>query len=477
MSEQIEKGEWPTNEIPKNWEWVAFPDFFQDRTNSRRKLQKKSYQSKGAYQVIDQGEQQIGGFSDNSDLVSTANLPCIVWGDHTKCVKFVDQKFIQGADGVKVLEPQSAIDPLFAFRALQTVRLPDKGYSRHFKFLSSTKFPVAPLAEQRRIVAKLDSLFARMKTARDELARVPLLVERYKQTLLHQAFSGDLTKEQRPSYPALDVSNYERDADVARATLRGSRRILSEVDKPATILGPIPEGWHYGRLIDLIDLKVGFAFKSSWFEKKGVPLVRGANVAPGSLDWGDAVYLSSDRVEEFADYAVRAGDILLAMDRPLISTGLKVAIAKEGETPALLVQRVARMRPTEWATAGYIWWLLRSEIFLRHAISRATGSDLPHISGNDIGLTPVPVPPVDEQKEIVRRIEAAMEWLNVVASEQGKAAQLLGHLDQSLLTHAFRGELVPQEPNDEPAGKLLQRIRAERVAASAGRGRRPRRVG
>lgn len=87
------------------------------------------------------------------------------------------------------------------------------------------------------------------------------------------------------------------------------------------------------------------------------------------------------------------------------------------------------------------------------------------------------MPETDEQAEIVRRIEAAMDWLNVVASERDKAAQLLDHLDQGLLAKAFRGELVPQEPDDEPAEMLLERIRAARAAQpKTRRGRRVRTV-
>jgi type I restriction enzyme S subunit len=76
------------------------------------------------------------------------------------------------------------------------------------------------------------------------------------------------------------------------------------------------------------------------------------------------------------------------------------------------------------------------------------------------------LPEPDEQREIVERIGTAMEWLTVVASEQGQAAHLLDHLDQGLLAKAFRGELVPQDPTEESADKLLERIRAERKPAT-----------
>jgi type I restriction enzyme, S subunit len=326
--------------------------------------------------------------------------------------------------------------------------------------------PLPPAAEQRRIVAKLDSLFARTRSAREELARIPRLIEHYKQAILAAAFRGELTADWRKTSesPPIDVVRYQQDAALARGALRGSRQALSNLEAPDEALGQLPNGWVAGRLIDLIDLRVGFAFKSKWFQKTGIRLVRGANVSPGRLDWRDTVFLDEDRRTEFAEYLIEAGDILLAMDRPLISSGLKVAVLRDEEAPALLVQRVARIRPSTWARAAYIWWYLNSSLFLNHAIARSTGSDLPHISGNDIGLAPVPVPPVEEQEEVARRISEAMGWLDFVLEERGQALKLIDHIDQATLAKAFRGELVPQDPNDEPAAKLLERIRAARAA-------------
>lgn len=120
-----------------------------------------------------------------------------------------------------------------------------------------------------------------------------------------------------------------------------------------------------------------------------------------------------------------------------------------------------------------------SNLFIEHVGVHATGSDLPHISGNDIATTPVPLPPPEEQHEIVRRIEAAFAWIDRLAAEAESARRLLDRLDQAVLAKAFRGELVPQDPADEPASVLLDRIRAERAAKGAvtkGRRGRPRKA-
>jgi type I restriction enzyme, S subunit len=99
------------------------------------------------------------------------------------------------------------------------------------------------------------------------------------------------------------------------------------------------------------------------------------------------------------------------------------------------------------------------------------GSGLQHIHLVDLRRDFIPVAPAHERSEIVKRVTAAFSWINRLASEATSARKLIDHLDRALLAKAFRGELVPQDPNDEPAGVLLERIRAERQGASAARQR------
>ncbi|SRR5258706_7826487 len=96
---------------------------------------------------------------------------------------------------------------------------------------------------------------------------------------------------------------------------------------------------------------------------------------------------------------LNTGDIVIAMDRPIISTGLKVARIKEEHAGSLLVQRVARYVPSEFVDGSFVWYLINSQFFVTHAVSQSTGSDLPHISSNDILTTPLPLPPLSEQRD------------------------------------------------------------------------------
>jgi type I restriction enzyme S subunit len=340
--------------------------------------------------------------------------------------------------------------------------------------LRSTAVPVAPHPEQQCIVAKIDSLSTKSKRAGDQLDRVHRLVEKYKQAILAAAFRGDLTREWRTRSPAEIWSQQQLGQlkDRRKRYLeqrRGSRLIpsLGKLDE----LSPLPNGWFSAILADMGNLQVGYAYKSKWYSKEGVRLLRGANIAPGRVTWDEEVRLPPKLAGHYSEYALNVGDIVIAMDRPIISTGLKVARITEGDAASLLVQRVARYVPSEFADGTFVWHFIKSQFFIDHAVSQSMGSDLPHISSNDILTTPFPLPVLAEQREIVRCIEAALTWIGRLSAEAANARKLIDHLDQAVLTKAFQGELVPQNSNDEPASVLLERIRAEREAMPTLHGR------
>lgn len=200
-----ERGTWSSEELPPTWEWRKFRESFIDLTDSRRKLPTNKYAEEGEFVVVDQGTKLFGGRSDARDLVHTADPPVIIFGDHTRCVKYVDRAFIQGADGVKVLKTASGVNLRFAFWALNAVELPDKGYSRHMKFLKATVFPIPPLEEQAEIVRRIEAAFARIDRMVEEATRAAHLLDRLDQRLLAKAFRGELVPQDPNDEPAAEL--------------------------------------------------------------------------------------------------------------------------------------------------------------------------------------------------------------------------------------------------------------------------------
>ncbi len=228
----------------------------------------------------------------------------------------------------------------------------------------------------------------------------------------------------------------------------------------------LPAGWHLVRLGDVAAFQPGYAFKSSWFQNRGLRLLRGTNIEPGGTRWDDTVCLDVNRASEFEEYKLNAGDLVLAMDRPVISTGLKLARLGETDMPALLLQRVGRFVPSVAIDTGFLHLFLRTAVFLEHIGALATGTQLPHISKTDIESAPLPLPKLDVQRRIVAKLDALLAQSRAAREQLEAVPALVEQYRQSVLAAAFRGDLTAdwrkKNPNVEPASKLLERIRIER---------------
>lgn len=344
---------------------------------------------------------------------------------------------------IKVFRPTEGLDPKYFFYVIRsfggdilsacskdgtTVQSIDS------EKLEAFPLPLPPVAEQTRIAAKLDELLAQVDTLKARIDSIPALLKRFRQSVLTAATSGRLTSEQ-------GSSGYDE--------------------------------WIRGKLGDYVAIDIGHAFKSSDFSVDGTRLLRGQNIEPGSLRWIETKFFPEEKLSSFKHLLISEGDIILAMDRPIVSAGLKLAKAKREDLPCLLVQRVCRFKQSQKITNDYLMLLLSDYAFSNYLIPNQTGSDIPHISGKQILNYPVTLPTLDEQTEIVRRVEKLFAFANQLEVRVKAAQARIYHLTQSILTIAFRGDLVPQDPNDEPASVLLDRIKAQRSAApKAKRGRR-----
>jgi len=170
--------------IPAHWRVVKFDQAI-TRATRVPKVKQSDYQPIGLVPIIDQGQSFIAGYTDKSPYKD--NLPVIVFGDHTRVLKFVDFPFVAGADGTQVLIPNSTLfDPLFVYYALSTIDIPSRGYNRHFSLLRESSLPLPPLDEQREIARMLQAVDA--KIAAEERRRAAL--EELFKTLLHQLMTG-----------------------------------------------------------------------------------------------------------------------------------------------------------------------------------------------------------------------------------------------------------------------------------------------
>ncbi len=156
---------------------VPFLDVFKDASGGNIKTPQKELLEEGKIPVVDQGQQLVAGYVNERARVCRATPPVIVFGDHTRAIKYVDFEFAMGADGTKVLVPKIEAHPKFLFYALRAINLPNAGYSRHYKFLKETEIPLPPLAEQKRIAGILDAADALRAKRREALAQLDTLLQ------------------------------------------------------------------------------------------------------------------------------------------------------------------------------------------------------------------------------------------------------------------------------------------------------------
>ena len=269
--------------------------------------------------------------------------------------------------------------------------------------------PLPPLAEQKRIVAKLEEILPLIDRYEAAWNKLEEFSKRFpgdmQKSILQLAIQGKLV-EQRPEEGTGEELFQQIQAE--KQVLVKAGKIKKEKPLPEIaedeVLFDIPDTWKWIRLGSVIDMLSGFAFKSSDFKKEGeYRLLRGINLSVGNTRWDDTVYVD-EMPEKCASFQILKGDVLIGLDRPWISDGIRVAIY-DGDENTYLVQRVLRIRETSAITKEYIALLLRSNLFRNAVEGETTGISVPHISPGQVANVVVPLPPVAEQKRIVAKLE------------------------------------------------------------------------
>jgi len=276
-------------------------------------------------------------------------------------------------------------------------------------YITEFAIPLPPLAEQKRIVAKIEELLPLIDRYEKAWTRLEDFNKRFpgdmQKSILQMAIQGKLV-EQRPE-EGTGEELYQQILTEKQALIK-SGKIKKEKPLPEIteeeVPFDIPESWKWVRLGAVVELLSGFAFKSENFKTKGkYRLLRGINLGVNEIRWKETVYVDSipDRVSE---YKLVKGDVLLGLDRPWISDGTRVAIYNDIEE-TYLVQRVLRIRGRGALTSDFVAYILHSSLLKNPLGGETTGISVPHISPNQVGNIVVPLPPHAEQKRIVARLE------------------------------------------------------------------------
>lgn len=316
--------------------------------------------------------------------------------------------------------------------------------------LGEILLPVPPLAEQIRIAAKLDELLAQVDTLKARIDGIPALLKRFRQSVLAAAVSGRLTEEWRSGAASSPLSQpplvfFERDQGVA------------------------PEGWRWGKLVSLAELESGHTPRKSvpaYWENGDVPWISLQDIrAADGKEISETKHMPTMLgIENSSARLLPKGTICFSQD---ISVGFVTIMGRSMAT-----------------TQHFANWVCRDELFPKylmysfmagrdHLLQSGQGSTVKTIYMPALKELRLLLPPLAEQAEIVRRVEQLFAFADQLEAKVATAQARIDRLTQSILAKAFRGELVPQDPSDEPASVLLERIQAQRASApKTKRGRR-----
>lgn len=316
------------------------------------------------------------------------------------------------------------------------------GVSR--KDIYGIEVPVPPPAEQHRIVAKLEKLLAKVEASQERLNKIPALLKRFRQSVLAAACSGRLTNDWRKK------CNQDNHAKTRESDSH------------------IPTTWklvHFGRLIS--DGPHNGLYKPQSAYGSGTPIVRIDAFYDGEItEWNELKRLNLT-ARESRQFSLSAGDILINRLNSPKFLG-KAALVRRMPEPSVYESNMMRLRMeiSQVIPEYAILYLCSAQGIeelrknAKHAVNQSS------INQEDVKAVLFVLPPLSEQQEIVRSVDSLFKIVDRIEERYKKSKAHIDKLTQSILAKAFRGELVPQDLNDEPASALLERICALKIADS-----------
>jgi type I restriction enzyme S subunit len=352
--------------------------------------------------------------------------------------------------------------------------------------------PLAPLPEQRKIVAKIEALFEQSRTARQALDRIPPLLKKFRQSILASAFRGDLTRDWREQHPAIEpasglferirsarVRHYQEGAKKAKGRGRGLQKRLPDLylrDLDSSRLRELPQSWAWATVEMLASPEprsiqsgpFGSNLLHSEFQETGVLAIGIDNVLDGRFTSGTQHRISRDKYEQLKKYAARPLDVLITV---MATVGRCCVVPEDVET-AIITKHVYRISVNRaLCEPKYLMNALRSCLAVQEQLyGEIQGVTRPGINGKILKGLLIPVPPIEEQHLALSRIESLFREADEIDAAVAAAQRLCDSLEKSILARAFRGELVPQDLNDAPTSVLFSPTRTEAKKGHAIRG-------
>ncbi len=412
----------------------------------------------------------------NSTGTGTIGRACLLNDKEAAKAKVVDSH-------VTILRVNSAVEPRYLFYWIRSPKIQfdieslSTGTTNQVELSKTkvleTKIPLAPLNEQKRIADKLDSILAKVDRAQARLDKIPGILKRFRQAVLAAATSGELTREWRAlntGFSPILRNIQERKIAWAKenAQHNEAKRVLKRAQeypkhKPKLKIA-LPDTWGWESLEDCVLMIVDCHNKTAPYIQSGIPLIRTSNIRDGKFIWQDLRFVDDKTYAFWSKRCIpEQGDIIFTREAPM---GEAAIIPQDKKV--CLGQRTMLLRPIEpLISAKYLLITIMDPGFKSRSDSVAVGTGVKHYRVGDVSNLAVPVPSVEEQAEIVRRVEKLFAYADQIEQYAQAAVRRVNNTTQTILERAFRGELVDQNQNDESAEQLIERIRKSRLSAKS----------
>ena len=402
-------------ELPDNWRLAHLESITKNIPSKQYQILESQVLADGRFPVISQSKAYSIGFSNEADRVYHHDRPVIIFGDHTTEVKFVEFDFVVGADGVKIFEPIDDIIVgkflfyIFQFYSRDLSKI--GGYSRHYKYIKNKPFPLPPLAEQKRIVAKIEELLPHIDRYEHAWSKLEQFNSRFpedmKKSLLQYAIQGKLV-EQRPEEGTAEELfaqiQEEKQRLIAEKKIKKEKPLpeITEEKKPFDI----PESWKWVYLLDIIEEKPsnGYSPKGVTYPTEIKNLTLTATTSGRYKD--DAFKYVDISKEDASKYWLKNNDLLIqrSNSRELVGTS---CIYTGADNAYIYPDLMMRMHVSSQVDIYYIDYVLKAPVTRNYYMASASGTSesMPKINQKIVSFTLVPLPPLAEQKRIVEKLE------------------------------------------------------------------------
>jgi type I restriction enzyme, S subunit len=378
-----------------------------------------NYRSSGRYPVVDQGAKLIAGWTDDDSVVIRDGLPLIVFGDHTRALKYVDFPFARGADGTQLLRSKPTVDTRFFYYGCRAVNLPSRGYNRHFTILREQEIRLPLSVEEQRTIASA------LRLVEDAVAvEVAVLTERksLRAAVMDQVFS----------------------------------RGLHDAPRKESIVGDIPQHWDvvtFGELRE--SLRYGTSTRAA-SSRATYPVLRIPNIRSARVDTAELKYaeLSSDDADRFE---LRHGDVLFIRTNGVIDRLGTCAVYHGDPEKAVFASYLVRARMKADVVPDYVAYYFGSRVGTRVVTSRATpaADGKYNLNTGIIDSLEVALPPKDEQDEIVALLSTVDRRIELDEAKRTMLSELFDVLLHGLMDGEIDASSLLVDGDTEMAEPVL----------------------